>query len=803
MRILVAVLALLFSTATVAQAQDPPQPVHQGPDQLTSDQIIVQWKSGTDRAERLTARAEAGIDSAQNLGNRTFQLLTPERGQATVDALVALRDNPDVVLATRDGYSELHATQPNDPLYGELWGLTNTGTGVEWFTGAVAGDDIDALNAWTKTTGDAGVIMADLDSGYRATHPDLASRVWTNSADPQDGADNDGNGIVDDTHGVDFAGPDIDAVVVDGNPTDDVPLWGGHGVHTAGTMGATGNNGLGITGVSQQSTILPIRVCGYKGTSPGILCPYSSQIAGINYAGSHGATVANMSLGGTTINLAVRNALAVNPGTLFVISAGNDTKNNDSVPSYPCAYDPSTSGIAGAVDNVICVAATDQADKIATFSNWGATTVDIAAPGTETLSTFSHRPLLTETFANPAWPYAGWTPGGFVRRAITATNWGVSSTTTPAQTNGTTRTLSTPTVTIPFATKCRFSSRFSVDQSASDIATWRFKVDGANVASYSIPTGTYNYYFDVDAVGAGSHTLSMEYVYSRSGGVDANGITVDTAAVNCYVPPGQENSDDYAYLQGTSMAAPHVTGAAGLLKSYEPRATALELKQALVQSVDPVADLKPGSGTHQVSSGGRLDANSALDAVDKLVAPDTLITQQPAGTSGADANFGFATKDTKAPATFECSLDTGVFTACGSPATFSGLASGAHSLAVRAKDSFGNVDPSPANASWTVDLPQMPVQPTVQAPGKVIGLKVKRKAKSATVKWAAPLHAVSFQVRWTKGGKKYGKWVNTSATKKTIKRLSPKKRYRVQIVAVNAAGKSPVVTVTVKKFQGR
>ena len=239
--------------------------------------------------------------------------------------------------------------------------------------------------------------------------------------------------MVDDTRGVDFVGANADAIVFDGDATDDI-YAGGHGVHTAGTIAAQGNNGVGITGVAQKATILPIRICGWSPSANsgagGIKCMFSSQIAGINYAGAHGAKVANMSIGGTSGDIAVRNALALNPNTLYVISAGNDAANNEVTATYPCSWNPATSGISGAVDNVVCVAATDQADHIASFSNWGKTRVDLAAPGTEVLSTYTHEKPLVENFEAPGCPYAGWTAGGFIRtNAAPLTSYGITNNT--------------------------------------------------------------------------------------------------------------------------------------------------------------------------------------------------------------------------------------------------------------------------------------------------------------------------------------------------------------------------------------
>lgn len=779
---------ILAAAPAVADSGDPALPDDGGSDSATTAidrRIIVQWKPGVSRPDKVQARSAAGATDVTDLGNKRFQLLTLATGQDVGEALASLRSDPNVVVATRDGYSELHATQPNDPLFGQLWGLHNTGAGIDGFVGAAPGADINALSAWDKTVGDSSVIVADLDTGYRNTHPDLAGPLWTNPADPQDGVDNDGNGIVDDSHGVDLVGANADAIVYDGDATDDI-YAGGHGVHTAGTIAAQGNNGVGITGVAQKTTLMPIRVCGWSPDNGGILCMFSSQIAGINYAGSHGARVANMSLGGTTGNVAIRNALAANPKTLYVISAGNSGQNTEvsGQTTYPCSYDPRDSG--GPVDNVVCVAATDQADKIASFSNWGKTKVDLAAPGTQILSTYTHRTPYYEGFEAVGWPYAGWTAGGFIRtNASPLTSYGITNA-TGTQGNATTRTAVTPGTQQAGPTTCRLYQRRTVSLSASDSYNYKVFVDGSQVGSSSPNTSGY-YYFEF-AVPAGTHTLAAQFSYSRSGGTNANGVWLDDISFKCMTPVGAENATDYDFLEGTSMAAPHVSGAAALLVAYEPAASVDQLRQALLTSVDPIADLNPNTGGHPVSTGGRLDADSALAKVDALVSPNTTITEQVA--SFSTATVAFTAADTRAPATFECSLDGAGFAPCNSPVTLTGLVMGKHTYSVRAKDSYGNADPTPATANWNA-----------AAPGKVHGLKVKRSKKKATVTWQAVAGADYYQMRWTKGAKKYGKWVSVTSAKKTIKRLKPNKKYKVQVVAVNPAGTSAPATSKVKKYK--
>jgi subtilisin family serine protease len=321
------------------------------------DRVIVEWAAGASAAERREVRAEAGVEFGEDLGSRRFQLLETEPGQTPREAVGELRAETAVLLAERDRYLGLDSV-PNDPLFGQLWGLRNTGLGIDGFAGARAGADIGATAAWDRTIGTPTTVVADIDSGYRFDHPDLAAVAWTNPGETIDGIDNDGNGVVDDVHGADFVGTDGENPVVDGDPTDDDLRSGGHGTHTAGTIGAAGNNGIGITGVAQDVRIMPLRVCSRVGEDND--CPLSAAIAAVNYAGEMGARAANMSFGSTAYTAALGNAIAANPQTLFVVSAGNESHDADLTPRPPCTVP---------ADNIVCVAATDQADELAGFSN--------------------------------------------------------------------------------------------------------------------------------------------------------------------------------------------------------------------------------------------------------------------------------------------------------------------------------------------------------------------------------------------------------------------------------------------------
>lgn len=225
--------------------------------------------------------------------------------------------------------------------------------------------------AWDRTTGADDRIALVIDTGVLYTHPDLAANMWSNPGEtPGDGIDNDGNGYVDDVHG-------INAILNTGNPLDD----NGHGTHCAGILGGRGNNGQGVAGVAWNTKIIAAKFLSSSGSGS-----LANAVKAINYgtalrAAGHKIVVSNNSWGGGSYNttLAAAIAAAGDAGILFVAAAGNAASNNDSTPAYPASYSSS---------NIIAVASTTSSGMLSSFSNYGATSVHIAAPGSSIISTY-------------------------------------------------------------------------------------------------------------------------------------------------------------------------------------------------------------------------------------------------------------------------------------------------------------------------------------------------------------------------------------------------------------------------------
>jgi len=253
---------------------------------------------------------------------------------------------------------------PNDTLYHDMWSLQNHGQ-----SGGKPGADINAPQAWDMHTGSRDVVVAVIDTGVDYTHPDLAANLWTNPGEvPDNGVDDDNNGFIDDVYGYNF-------VNNTGDPRDDH----GHGTHVAGTVAAEGNNDLGVVGVAWQARVMALKFLDASGGGW-----TSDAVEAVLYASQMGAKLSNNSWGGSGFSTALRDAIAAadEAGSLFVASAGNSGRNSDTAPSYPAAYD---------LDNIISVAATDHNDKRAYFSNYGAKSVDLGAPGVNILSTMTTR----------------------------------------------------------------------------------------------------------------------------------------------------------------------------------------------------------------------------------------------------------------------------------------------------------------------------------------------------------------------------------------------------------------------------
>jgi len=329
-----------------------------------SDSILVRFKPSANASNKAQARGLVNAVSHRSYGLvRGLENMRLKAGQGVTDAVDKLSRLPFVEYAEPDYI--VQKTSTTDPFFRSLYAIDNTGQSVAGISGTPDAD-MDVLEAWNTLTGSPDLIIAVIDEGVDYTHPDLAANMWVNPGEiPANGVDDDNNGVIDDVHGYDAFGGDGDPMPGAGES---------HGTHVAGTICAVGNNGTGIVGVVQQCRIMSLRFLGPNGGS------ISDGIASLDYAVAMGATISNNSWGGGGFSQAMYNALsaAKDADHVFLAAAGNSGTNNDSSAHYPSNYN---------LPNVVSVAATDNNDLKASFSNYGATSVDIGAPGVNILST--------------------------------------------------------------------------------------------------------------------------------------------------------------------------------------------------------------------------------------------------------------------------------------------------------------------------------------------------------------------------------------------------------------------------------
>ena len=292
-------------------------------------------------------------------------LIQRDPKESRVEAIASLTGHRFV--AAVDPNWIYHITKsPNDTEYSKLWGMSNTGAPDSEGIKGVKGVDIGAEKAWETTTGSKNVVVAIIDTGIDFAIPDLKDNAWTNvkEANGVAGVDDDKNGYVDDIHGYNFSENK-------GDSTDD----NGHGSHCAGTIGARGDDGAGVAGVNWNVSLMAVKFLDANGSGT-----LANGVKAIDYARKNGAKVLSNSWGGGPFTQALFDVISATEKAdeLFIAAAGNDASDNDADPGYPASYK---------IENIISVAAVDARGELADFSNYGATTVHLAAPGVNIYST--------------------------------------------------------------------------------------------------------------------------------------------------------------------------------------------------------------------------------------------------------------------------------------------------------------------------------------------------------------------------------------------------------------------------------
>jgi thermitase len=576
-------------------------------ERFAQGEALVRFEPGVVAAERREAREDAAVEFEESLLVPRLQVV---RFDGSVKAAIARLERQPGVAYAQPNFRYHTLAVSNDTHAAQLWGLEPTpGVGV--------------AAAWPRTQG-AGQVIAVVDTGVDITHPDLLANLWSNPGEvPGNGVDDDSNGMADDFRGRDF-------VHNDGDPSDHE----NHGTHVSGTAAAVANNGLGVAGVAPAAQIMAVRVLDGNGSG------MTSDIAnGIAYATNEGAGVINLSLGAPAggEDGAMQNAIALagTRGTVVVAAAGNDSSNNDVAPTSPCNL-PN--------ENLICVAAVDDGGNLASYSNFGRATVDVAAPGgdfdpgeQEILSTKPSWgvPVFSEGFEGGT---GAWTS------TTNALAWGVDdvpfsgaqsaadSPNAAYQPNTLSRLdKSTPIDSLAGKQGCRmhFSARLNVNDLDVNGNPLDFVgvgvVSGAQAVGQDFWGSTFTSFMPIeltisDLDGRSDVTPSLRF--TSNGSNQQDGAYIDDLRIFCrasdyndvVVPPDDfelaagSGGGSYMAISGTSMATPHVSGVAALVRATDPGAPPAQVVQAIREGAKPSGDL-----ALYTASGGAVDAAGAMD----------------------------------------------------------------------------------------------------------------------------------------------------------------------------------------------
>jgi subtilisin family serine protease len=555
--------------------------------QYVPGEVLVKFISAAIAQERTASVTALGHTVLTHMEQPGWTHVKLAAGQTVTEALVAYQNDPNVD-AVQPNYIYHAAAVPNDTQYAQLWAFKNTGqtitTGTYSPTTGTMGDDMNIEPAWSHITDCSGVVVAVVDSGVNYNQEDLAANMW--------------NG------GTSFPNHGWNYVDNNNNPMD----LDGHGTHVAGIIGAAGNNGKGTTGVCWTASIMAVRVLDATGSGSD-----ATIIQGVDFAIAHGAKVINMSLGGGgALDQAFSDAItaAQNSDVVVVVAAGNGdangiSVNNDAVPIYPCNFTQS---------NLICVAALDQNYALASFSNFGATSVDVGAPGTNILSSFA---------------------GTAATMPDSLTTWTISGGWTHVVNNGHDFLVDpTPFTVAKYVANLNDTATRGFDTSAVNgvVLNFRVAINLANSGDSFVVGADPN---GVNPFGGGPLTGSLPgpfHATPTAGSVMPLPLDISPCAghVNCLIgfklttgpmTPGDFGigitrfsidtltltTNTYQVATGTSMATPEVAGLAVMLRAYNPQYT----------YADTVGAIKNG-GRSVAALAGKTTTGKAVDVMSSL-----------------------------------------------------------------------------------------------------------------------------------------------------------------------------------------
>jgi len=522
--------------------------------------------------------------------------------KTTKEMIEILKKNPNVESVTPNYIYHLYST-PDDTHFESQWSLNN-----DAIHGGTEDADIDAVEAWDVNTGSRDIVVAVIDTGIDYTHTDLRDNLWVNEGETADNdIDDDGNGYIDDIYGYDILNKDND-------PWDD----SGHGTHVSGIIGASGDDGIGITGVNWSISMMTLKVFGADGRGShndiieAIEYIITMKIRGVNIVAVN-ASFGSISQPNNDIRVAIDNLLN-DENIIFCAAAGNDNFDNDaneSNTSYPASYD---------LNNIISVAGTNRYDGLYSQTNFGLRSVDLAAPGENIFST--HLADIEYIPQEGDFYFLNMDDASTLR--TTNGSWRI--------TNNNFHSANTA-ITDSLANYGNNESKGFFDQNAQDLTQinndnlsfgfWAvidteierdrlqlfFSANGGLDWTYieewsgeDLPMQSYSVRipreFQTD-----SFMYAFQLVTNNS--ITHDGVYIDDIGIGI----GTVVDSNYRVLSGTSMAAPHVTGAVALLAAEYPTDTMLLRKNKILATVDRLEIL-----SNRVTTGGRLNINNAIRA---------------------------------------------------------------------------------------------------------------------------------------------------------------------------------------------
>ncbi len=598
------VVLVFFMAVTVSAGAWAADEKRHGDEGFAACELLVRFHEQVVSADKIQARERVGARVIRTVPALNVEYWRLPAGMTPADAMEML-SGVRAVDHAEPNYFYSPGQVPDDRDFGRLWYLENTGQRVHDIAGT-PGADISATAAWELETGSPEVVIAVIDSGVAMDHPDLKNNIWSNREEiPENGIDDDENGYVDDVQGWDF-------VNYDNNPSDySKDLYGdGHGTHVAGIIAAEGNNGIGAAGVMWQARIMPVQIFDLFENSP-FNATTLVVLEAVLYAVENGADILNCSFGGPSYSRFLYEAyeMAGAAGVLVVAAAGNDGLDNDRVPVYPAGYK---------LDNIISVAATNENDDLAGYSNYGSMSVDLAAPGGSGVvsNIYSTTPpertvIFTDDFESPENP---WITDGKYDPWVTVYDKTFNSTVAVDSVgNYHNNAFSYIRTAKPVPAEgfrglnLRFNVWYALEQGYDFLDIGFAGSPDGNYETISTLTG---FSQGIEHLVIWSNDAEFDDFYLRFALRADNNVFFDGVYLDDIFLSGIKwrfSGDEYGFKSGTSMATPVVAGVAGLVWSAAPALNYAQVRQVMINTVDLLPRL-----AGKVAAGGRVNARAAV-----------------------------------------------------------------------------------------------------------------------------------------------------------------------------------------------